>query len=79
MTSYLDSQLIRNQEEEERFFHLLQLFFGLKFPLSQFVKFTGIKLSNHSDREKLLFYFSQFQKLDPIITNLLDVLTEPKI
>ena len=91
MTSYLDSELIKNQDEEERFFHLLQflsfvkslklnpyndcqkyqiknqLYFGLKFPLSQFVKFTGIKLSNHSDREKLLFYFSQLQKLDPII------------
>jgi hypothetical protein len=91
MTSYLDNQLIRNQEEEERLFHLLQflsfvkslklnpfkdcekhqikkqLYYGLKFPLSQFVKFTGIQLSNHSDREKLLVYFSQLQKLDPII------------
>ncbi len=89
--SYLDNQLIRNQEEEERLFHLLQflsfvkslklnpfkdcekhqikkqLYYGLKFPLSQFVKFTGIQLSNHSDREKLLVYFSQLQKLDPII------------
>lgn len=44
-----------------------QLYYGLKFPLSQFVKFTGMKLSNHSDREKLLFYFSQLQRLDPII------------
>lgn len=44
-----------------------QLYYGLKFPLSRFVKFTGMKLSNHSDREKLLFYFSQLQRLDPII------------
>ena len=44
-----------------------QLYYGLKFPLSQFVKFTGMKLSNHSDREKLLFYFFHLQRLDPII------------
>ena len=44
-----------------------QLYYGLKFPLSRFVKFTGMKLSNHSDREKLLFYFSRLQRLDPII------------
>jgi len=34
---------------------------------NKFVKFTGMQLSNHSDREKLLFYFSQLQKLDPIV------------
>ena len=91
MTSYLENQLIRNQEEEERLFHLLQflsfvkslklnpfkdcqkhrikkqLYYGLKFPLSQFVKFTSIQLSHQSDREKLLLYFSQLQKLDPIV------------
>ena len=91
MTSYLDNQLIRNQEEEERLFHLLQflsfvkslklnpfkdcqkhgikkqLYYGLKFPLSKFVKFTGMQLSHQFDREKLLFYFYQLQKLDPIV------------
>ena len=44
-----------------------QLYYGLKFPLSQFVKFTGMQLSHQSDREKLLFYFYQLQKLDPIV------------
>ena len=44
-----------------------QFYYQLKFPLSQFVKFTGIKISNHSDREKLIFYFYQLQKLDPIV------------
>ena len=44
-----------------------QFYYQLKFPLSQFVKFTGIKISNHSDRVKLIFYFYQLQKLDPII------------
>lgn len=89
--SYLDNQLIRNQEEEERLFHLLQFlsfvkslelnplkdckklriknqfYYELKFPLSQFVKFTGMRLSHQSEREKLIFYFYQLQKLDPIV------------
>ena len=89
--SYLENQIINDQREEERLFHLLQFlsfvkslklnrfkdcqkhkikkqfYYGLKFPLSQFVKFTGMQLSNQSDREKLIFYFSQLQKLDPIV------------
>jgi hypothetical protein len=91
VTSYLENQIITNQEEEERLFHLLQFlsfvkslklnpfkdcqkhkiknqcYYGLKFPLSQFVKFTGMQLSHQSDREKLIFYFYQLQKLDPIV------------
>nr|YP_010516878.1 hypothetical protein ON958_pgp040 [Haslea pseudostrearia]UXN44660.1 hypothetical protein [Haslea pseudostrearia] len=90
-TSYLESQIIEQQEEEEKFFHLLQFlsfvksltlnplkdckkhsikkqnYYGFKFLLSKFVHFTGIKISNHSDREKLIFYFCKLQKLDPII------------
>jgi hypothetical protein len=89
--SYLDNQLIRNQEEEERLFHLLQFlsfvkslelnplkgckkvrikkqfYYELKFPLSKFVKFTGMQLSNKSKRKKLIVYFYQLQKLDPIV------------
>lgn len=91
MINYFDNQLIRNQEEEKRLFHLLQflsfvkslkfnpfkdcqkhrikkqLYYGLKFPLRKFVKFTGMQLSYQSDREKLLFYFYQLQKLDSIV------------
>ena len=44
-----------------------QDYYYLKFPLSKFVNFTGIKISSHSGREKLLFYFYQLQKLDPIL------------
>lgn len=36
-----------------------QLYYGLKFSLSKFVKFTGMQFSNQSEREKLIFYFSQ--------------------
>jgi hypothetical protein len=91
VTSYLENQVIKNQEEEERLFHLLQFlsfvkslklnpfkdcrkhkiknqfYYELKFPLIQFVKFTGMQLSNHCEREKLIFYFYQLQKLDPIV------------
>jgi hypothetical protein len=42
-------------------------YYELKFPLSQFVKFTDMQLSNHSQREKLISYFYQLQKLDPIV------------
>ena len=78
VTSYLESHLIKEQEEEKGFFHLLQFlsfvkslklnllkdcekyrmkeqfYYELKFPLSQFVKFTGMHFSNHSEREKLI-------------------------
>jgi len=91
VTSYLNNQQIRNQEEAERLFHLLQFlsfvkslklnpfkdckklkikkqfYYELRFPLSQFIKFTGMQYSNKSEREKLLYYFSQLQRLDPIV------------
>ena len=94
---YIKNQIITNQVEEERLFHLLQflsfvkslklnplkdckkhqikkqLYYGLKFPLSKFVKFTGMQLSNQSEREKLIFYFSQLQKLDPIVKVFSDI------
>ena len=89
--NYLENQIIENQEEEERFFHLLQFlsfvkslrlnslkdckkfkikkqfYYKLQFPLSQFVKFTGMQLSNQFERENLISYFYQLQKLDPVV------------
>ena len=44
-----------------------QLCYVLKFPLSKFVKFTGMQLSNQSERENLISYFYQLQKLDPVV------------
>lgn len=91
VASYLENEVIKNQEEEERLFHLLQFlsfvkslklnpfkdcqkhkiknqfYYELKFPLIKFVTFTGIQLSNHCEREKLIFYFYQLQKLGPIV------------
>lgn len=44
-----------------------QFYYELKFSLIQFVIFTGMPISNHCKQEKLIFYFSQLQKLDPIV------------
>ena len=95
VTSYLETGM-SNQEEEERLFHLLQFlsfvkslelnpfkdcksnrikeqfYYGLKFPLSQFVEFIGIKISKQSQRYKLIGYFKQLQKLDPIVKEFSD-------
>lgn len=65
--SFVKSLELNSLKDCQKYQIKKQLYYGLKFPLSRFVKFTGMKLSNHSDREKLLFYFSQLQRLDPII------------
>ena len=49
-----------------------QNYYRLKFPLSKFVKYTGIKISNQSDRKKLIGYFKQLHKLDPIVKEFSD-------
>ena len=91
VTSYLENQMIEDQKDEERLFHLLQFlsfirnlqlnpfkdckrhvikkqsYYVLKFPLSQFVQFTGMRLSNHAERKKLILYFYELQKLGPIV------------
>ena len=65
--SFVKSLELNSLKDCQKYQIKKQLYYGLKFPLSRFVKFTGMKLSNHSDREKLLFYFSRLQRLDPII------------
>ena len=47
-------------------------YYSLKFTLSQFVEFTGIKISNQSQRNKLIQYFKQLQILDPIVKEFSD-------
>ena len=49
-----------------------QNYYRLKFPLSKFVKFTGIQFSNKSDRKKLIGYFKKLHKLDPIVKEFSD-------
>lgn len=49
-----------------------QNYYRLKFSLSKFVKFTGIKISNKSDRRKLIGYFKHLHKLDPIVKEFSD-------
>jgi hypothetical protein len=95
LTSYLENRKM-SEEEEERFFHLLQFlsfikslelnpvkdckklrvkkqnYYRLKFPLSKFVKFTDIQISNKSHRRKLIGYFKELHKLDPIVKEFSD-------
>ena len=49
-----------------------QFNYGLKFSLSKFIKFTGIQISKQSRRDKLIQYFRQLQKLDPIVKEFSD-------
>ena len=49
-----------------------QNYYRLKFPLSKFVKFTGIQFSKKSDRKNLIGYFKQLHKLDPIVKEFSD-------
>ena len=49
-----------------------QNYYRLKFHLSKFVKDTGIRISNHSDRIKLIGYFKHLHKLDPIVKEFSD-------
>ena len=44
-----------------------QNYYGLKFPLSEFVEFTGIRILKDSQRKNLLLYFNKLQTLDPIV------------
>ena len=97
VTSYIENQRIKNQDEEERFFHLLQFlsfikslnlnvfndctklrvkkqnYYHLKFPLSQFVRFTGVQSLDNSNRQELIGYFKELHKLDPIVKEFSDV------
>lgn len=49
-----------------------QLYYDLKFSLSEFIEFTGMKISKQSQRDKLIRYFKQLQKLDPIVKEFSD-------
>ena len=42
-------------------------YYFLKFPLNQFVRFTGIQTLKDSQRRKLILYFKGLQKLDPVV------------
>lgn len=44
-----------------------QNYYFLKFPLNQFVRFTGIQTLKDSQRKKLILYFKGLQKLDPVV------------
>lgn len=47
-------------------------YYYLKFLLSKFVSYTGIKISNKSDRKDLIEFFKQLHKLGPIVREFSD-------
>lgn len=49
-----------------------QNYYHLKFPLSNFVRYTGIQISNQSGRKKLISYFKRLHQLDPILEEFSD-------
>ena len=44
----------------------------LKFPLSNFVRYTDIQILNQSGRKKLISYFKKLHQLDPILEEFSD-------
>ena len=71
--SFVKSLKLNPFKDSEKYRLKEQIYYGLKFPLSHFVKFTGMHLSNNSEREKLILYFYQLQKLDPIVKVFSDI------
>jgi hypothetical protein len=49
-----------------------QYYYYLKFPLSKFVKFTGVQSLDKSSRQELIGYFKELHKLDPIVKEFSD-------
>ena len=70
--SFIKSLGLNSFKDCERLRVKKQNYYRLKFPLSKFVKFTGIQFSNKSDRKKLIGYFKQLHKLDPIVKEFSD-------
>ena len=65
--SFVKSLKSKSNKDYKRYKIQKQNYYSFKFPLSKFVGFTGIKISNHSQRKKLVLYFNQLQTLDPIV------------
>ena len=70
--SFIKSLELTSFSECDRLTIKKQNYYRLKFPLSKFVKYTGIQLSNQSDRKKIIDYFKQLHKLDPIVKEFSD-------
>ena len=64
--SFVRSLNLNPDKDCEKFFIKDQFYYTLRFPLSQFVNFTGMKISNKSKRDKLVVYFQKLQIIEPI-------------
>jgi hypothetical protein len=65
--SFVNSLNLNPFQDCKRFQMKTQIYYELKFPLSQFLKFTNMQSSNQVEREKIIDYFSELQMLDPIV------------
>jgi hypothetical protein len=70
--SFIKSLELNSLKDRKRLRVKKQNYYSLKFPLSKFVKYTGIQISNQSSRKKLIGYFKQLHKLDPIVKEFSD-------
>ena len=70
--SFIKSLGLNSFKDCERLRVKKQNYYRLKFPLSKFVQYTGIQISNQSGRKKLIGYFKQLHKLDPIVKEFSD-------
>ena len=70
--SFIKSLELNSLKDCERLRVKKQNYYRLKFPLSKFVRYTGIQISNQSGRKKLIGYFKQLHKLDPIVKEFSD-------
>ena len=70
--SFIKSLDLKSSEIYKSFRVKNRNYYYLKFPLSKFVQYTGIKISNKSDRKDLIEFFKQLHKLDPIVKEFSD-------
>ena len=64
----MENQIITNQIEEVRLSNLLQFLSLVKrLKLNSLKDRRNHRISNHSDREKLIFYYNRLERLDTTI------------
>ena len=65
--SFIDSlelNIVKNRQKLKTTKLENQLYYEVRFSLSQFLKFTGLESPNKYERDKLIKYFHKLQKLD---------------
>jgi len=66
--SFVKSLNLNPAKDCQKYLIKNQVYYLVEFSLSQFFQFTGIKISNHYQRKKILSYFERLQTIHPIAT-----------